>query len=135
MGSLDEANNMPEHFVFLMPGGCAAYEIPVPNMEEQNETFLMVRPGKKEGAHRWDYKDKANLTLTASAEEIMQTECSVEASDGSKEASDYFILNVTSLIKVSLKLMLRLRFVFHQLKLEMRLFGNFGSAQSQTLPE
>ena len=98
MGSLDEANNMPERFVFLLPGGCANYEIPVSKEEEQKESFLMVRPGKKEGAHRWDYKNKANISLAATTEAMLQTECSVKDSDGSKEASDYCMLNITSLV-------------------------------------
>ena len=95
--SLEEANNLPEEKLMLSPGGCATYELPIVR-EDYTDLFLMVQPGKKEGKYRPDYKDKANISLTASVEHRELTvECSVSDTDASSQASDYCLLNITAL--------------------------------------
>ena len=59
----------------------------------------MVQPGKKEGQYRPDYKDKANISLTAIVNNSeFEADCSVPDTDRSSQASDYCLLNITTLV-------------------------------------
>jgi len=99
LGPLEEANNMPDKFLILRPGGHAVYQLPVNREENQKEMYLMVQPGKKDGKYRPDFKDKANITVTARVDDNLEMiVCHVLPSDGSSQASEYCVLNITSMI-------------------------------------
>jgi len=93
---LEEANDMPDQYLILRPGGHAVYQLPVNRVENQEEMYLMVKPGKKDVESPRDFKDKADIELTATVAGYSKHKlCSVLPNDGSSEASDYCVLNIT----------------------------------------